>query len=216
MRVERIGNATLYCADMQVLLPTLGRFDALVTDPPYGIGKLMSGVGGTSYDWGVALKKMKDWDTHAPHDLVNAARAQCEHAVIWGGNYFDLPPSRMYLVWAKGAGMYRRDFAECEQAWCSWDASPRLIEFAPETHAGKIKKQHPTQKPLRLMHWCIDKLPKGCKTIFDPFMGSGTTGIAALAAGMEFVGVERDPEYFEVACSRIRESLRQVALFEPA
>ena len=91
-----------------------------------------------------------------------------------------------------------------------------MIEFAPETHGGAVLKQHPTQKPLRLMHWCIAKLPAGCKTVFDPFMGSGTTGIAALAAGMEFVGVERDPEYFDIACSRIREVLRQVPLFEPA
>lgn len=159
---------------------------------------------------------MKSWDSHAPHDLVNQARSQCDHAVIWGGNYFELPPSRMFLLWAKGAQMYGRGFAECEQAWCSWDASPRFIEFAPETHGTNIKKQHPTQKPLRLMHWCIAKLPMGCKTVFDPFMGSGTTGIAALAAGMEFVGIERDPEYFDIACSRIREALRQVPLFEPA
>jgi DNA modification methylase len=210
-----IGNATLYCADCQSLMPELPRFDALVTDPPYGIGKKLQG-GANSKNWQALTKEMLDWDQFAPNDLVRLAVSKANFSIVWGGNYFELPPSRAFLVWAKGRTMYGRTFAECEQAWCSWDGNAKFIELSPPTHStGKIVKVHPTEKPLRIMEWSLSKLPEKCESIFDPFMGSGTTGVAALQAGMSFVGIEKNQGYFDIACQKIEKSLVQKTFFEP-
>lgn len=210
----QIGSATLYRGDCMEVLPTLGLFDALVTDPPYGIGAKMQGGGGCA-NWKALCKDMLDWDAVAPHELINASRLYAEHSIIWGGNYFELPPSRMYLTWAKGGGMYGRTFAETEMAWCSWDGNARFIELSPPTHSGKELKEHPTQKPLKIMAWCIEWLPEPSKTILDPFMGSGTTGVAAIQLGRTFTGIEREPKYFDIACKRIEQAYAQGQLFEP-
>lgn len=127
-------------------------------------------------------------------------------AIIWGGNYFDLPPSRCWLVWNKP----ERNFtlAEAELAWTNIDAVVRVFD-APRSDVGR---EHPTQKPLALMRWCIAKLPRA-ETILDPFMGSGTTGVAAVNLGRRFVGIEREPKYFDIACRRIEQAYRQPDLF---
>lgn len=212
---QTIGTATLYRGDCADVMPTLQKFDAMVTDPPYGIGAKMQGGGGMAVNWKGMLADMLDWDAVAPHDLINAMRLYADYSIIWGGNYFELPPSRMYLVWAKGGGMYGRSFAECEMAWCSWDGNARFIELSPPTHVGKEIKEHPTQKPLQIMQWCIKKLPSTVKTVFDPFMGSGTTGIACVQNGLTFTGIEKFPKYFDIACKRIEQAYAQGQLFEP-
>ena len=204
--VERvqIGDCTLIRGDCLEVMPTLGQFDAVVTDPPYGIGADM-GVGkygrrrGYKSKWDSAAPPM-DWLPDVP-------------AIIWGGNYFDLPPSRAFLIWDKGAGFKGRDFAECEQAWCSFDANARIFHYDPLAQGCYRFKKHPTQKPLALMKWCIGYLPDAAQAILDPFMGSGTTGVACVKLGRKFIGIEKDPEYFDVACSRIEDAYRQPDLF---
>lgn len=203
-RKEVIGDCTLYLGDCMEILPTLGKVDAVVTDPPYGInaGKMSMGK------WRTSRMEKLDWDNSTP-DL--SALPEVDQ-IIWGGNYFDLPPSRAFLVWNKGAGFQGRDFAECEFAWCSFDANARIFNYDPLARGAYRDKQHPTQKPVALMEWCIGFLPAS-KTILDPFMGSGTTGVACVKTGRSFIGIEQHEPYFEIACERIRKAYAQPDMF---
>jgi DNA modification methylase len=200
-----IGNATLYLGDCLEILPTLGKVDAVVTDPPYGIGA-EAGIG----KYGRIRGFSGDWDA-CPADV---SMLPAVPRIIWGGNYFDLPPSRAFLVWDKGAGFRGRDFADCEMAWCSFDGNARLLTYDPLAR-GDYRggaKQHPTQKPVAVMEWCLGFLPEA-RTILDPFMGSGTTGVACVKKGRKFIGIEIDPGYFDIACRRIQDAVDRPDLF---
>ena len=204
-RKEVIGNQTLILGDCLEVMPTLGRFDAAVTDPPYGIGA-HSGTG----KYGKLRGYKGNWDDSAP-DVAWIAESGIP-AIVWGGNYFGLPPSRAFLIWDKGAGFKGRDFAECEMAWCSFDANARLFSYDPLARGDYRHKLHPTQKPVALMEWCLGFLPDA-KTILDPFMGSGTTLVACQRMGRHGTGIELDPDYFEIACKRVDEAARQPDIF---
>lgn len=208
-RREQIGDCTLYLGDCRDILPLLPKVDAVVTDPPYGIGAGQMSLG----KWRTSRMAKSDWDKEAP-DLTQIAALDVP-TVIWGGNYFPLPPSRAFLVWDKGAGFKGRDFAECEMAWCSWDANARIFAFDPLARGEYRCKQHPTQKPVQLMRWCLQQVPDA-KTILDPFMGSGTTGAACARMGRRFIGIEIDETYFNVACLRISGAYAEPDLFVEA
>lgn len=205
MRVETVGDATLYHADAAEILPTLAPVDALVTDPPYGIGEAAGknasrGLLAVAVDYGVDT-----WDdvTVSPV-LLNLAIAKARHAVVFGGNYYSLPPSSCWLVWDKEIN---GDFADCELAWTNLKKAVRRIRYMWNGMLRQNKEprgEHPTQKPVQVMEWAIKQLPDGVTTILDPFMGSGTTGVAAVSMGFKFVGIEREEKYFEAACRRIR------------
>lgn len=210
-RVERIGRATLYLGDCRDILPTLPKVDAVVTDPPYGIGadKAASKNEGK---WGWTYYGETDWDaTRPPPEVFELILKAGKEQIIWGGNYFTdmLPPTMQWLVWDKG----QRDFslADCEFAWSSQQRAARIFDY-PRARALQDGKEHPTQKPIALMKWCIDMLPKA-GTILDCFLGSGTTGVAAVQMGRDFVGIEREQRYFDIACRRIDEAQRQKDLF---
>ena len=207
-RVEHIGDATLYLGDCRDVLPTLGKVDALVTDPPYGIAKLWAseqkGKNGSSILW----DGDNAWDKETLPLAVYHAKAIAEKSIIWGGNYYDLPPSRGYLIWDK---IQEFSNSDSEFAWCSWPQTPRTFRYARAQLATE-GKQHPTQKPLPLMRWCLGFLPDA-QLILDPFMGSGTTGVAATQMGRRFIGVEVEPKFFDVACRRIEAATRQADLF---
>jgi DNA modification methylase len=212
MRTEVIGDATLYLGDCLEVLPTLGRVDAVVTDPPYGIGR--DGHAQSKKSNGQNWYKQYDfkgWDNSPPSaELLTSLRAASEHQIFWGGNYFDLPTSRGWLVWYKG--QQGLSMSDAELAWTSLDMPLRLTDIH-RTHLWQEKPEHPTQKPLRVMQWCLGFLPNA-RTILDPFMGSGTTGVAALQLGRKFIGVELDPGYFDIACKRIEQAWKQPRLFE--
>jgi DNA modification methylase len=136
--------------------------------------------------------------------LLQCVRDISTHQIIFGGNYFDLPPSRCWLVWDK---QVNGEFADCELAWTNLDKPVRRIEWMWNgmlRKGGEARNDHPTQKPLEVMRWCVGQLPPTSKTILDPFMGSGTTGMAAVKAGLSFIGIEKHPPYFELACQRIQ------------
>ena len=196
-----IGNATLYLGDCRDILPTLGKVDAVVTDPPYGLAdKLQGGTWGKEYKGEYA-----DWDARAG-DLSALPDVPI---IAWGGNYLAVPPSRCWLVWYKRDAV--RTMADCELAWTNFDANARVFDWTiAATNAERVG--HPTQKPVSLMKWCLAFLPDA-ETILDPFMGSGTTGVAAVQMGRKFIGIEREPEYFEIACDRIEQAQRQGDLF---
>lgn len=195
-----IGNATLICADCMDVLPLLPRVDAVITDPPYGIGIAANPVR-------QAHEKL-DWDASTPDaGLLDAFIRLGGVAIVWGGNYFDLPPSQCFLVWDK---VQPQDFslAMCEQAWTNKKGPAKLYRQSVTSY----RKDHPTQKPVPLMKWCIDQAGKP-QTILDPFMGSGTTGVAAVQMGRKFIGIEREPRYFEIACRRIEDAQRISDMF---
>ena len=207
-RIETIGDCTLYLGDCRDILPTLGKVDAVVTDPPYGIGITRSNRLAISRGMGGGT-----WDDEAPEaSLVAVLVGMAPRAIIWGGNYFGLPPTRCFLVWDKCND--GRDFADIEFAWTNIDAVARIHRQRPMNMDGG--KVHPTQKPITLMQWCLGLLESG-GTVLDPFMGSGSTGVACALTDRQFIGIEREPSYFDIACRRIEEAYRQPRLFdEPA
>ncbi len=200
MREERIGGQRLILGDCLAVMPTLGRVDAVVTDPPYGIGIANNPVR-QKHD-------RKNWDSSpigAEHLL--AILSGSVEQIIWGGNYFNLPPSRGFLVWDKKQPE-NFSLAMCEQAWWSRDTNAKVFSKSVLGY----DKSHPTQKPVALMEWCLGFLPDA-KTILDPFMGSGTTLVACQKLGRHGIGIEIDPDYFEIACKRVEEAARQPDLF---
>lgn len=209
-RIETIAEGvTLYLGESQDLLSNIVA-DATVTDPAYGINaardRKSQKHGWRDYD-------APGWDKErTPPELVSLAVSRAKHAIVWGGNYWSdsLPRTSKWLSWDKG----QTDFslADFELAWCSFDGAARRLTY-PRSRAMQDGKEHPTQKPIEVMKWCIEQLPAGCVTILDPFMGSGTTGVAAVMLGRRFVGIERVEKYFDIACRRITEALKQQDLF---
>jgi len=204
---RQIGNCTLYLGDCMDILPTLGKVDAVVTDPPYGIN-LAGGFGGAG-GFGEPIKRRQydgDWDNATPEaSLFEAILNAANLHIVWGGNYFTdkLPQSNFWLVWDKQNTM--PTFSDCELAWTSINKNSvkRKIYMQNGCMSKERERFHPTQKPVEIMRWCIEHLPKDCLTILDPFMGSGTTGVACAKMGRSFIGIEREPSYFEIACKRI-------------
>jgi len=158
--------------------------EALVTDPPYGIGISSNPVR--------QKHEKKNWDASAvePKQFLDMV----EQAIIWGGNYFDLPPAKGFFVWDKKQPE-NFTLAMCEQAWTNIDTPAKIYRLSVTSYA----KEHPTQKPVDLMEWCIEKTQG---TIFDPFLGSGSTLIAAEKTGRKCYGMELDPKYCDVIVKR--------------
>lgn len=217
VKEERIGGQRLILGDCLQVMPTLGRFDAVVTDPPYGIGEA-SGKAKTRKRAGNA-KWVKDygskeWDNQTCEAEIALARSIAKWQVIFGGNYYDLPPTKCWLVWDKLNG--ETDFADCELAWTNLPQAVRRIKFlwnGWNLGGNESRGDHPTQKPIEVMRWCITHLKPPAETILDPFMGSGTTLVACQKLGRKGTGIELDPEYFEIACRRVDEAARQPDLF---
>ncbi len=197
------GNVRLYLGDCREVLTTLGRFECCVTDPPYGIDacSMTLGTGKKEFVRG-------DWDRARP-DMTGIMQA-AELVCVWGGNYFAdvLPISNDWLIWhKKNDGL---SFSECEMAWTNFGCNTRHLSH----HWSGEEKQHPTQKPKRVLEWCLSFVPSGM-SIVDPYMGSGTTGVASVQTGRSFVGIEIDPTYFEIAVRRIDKAIDAGALFAP-
>jgi hypothetical protein len=213
IRKEVIGDATLYCGSMEDVLPTLGRFDACVADPPYGIGEAAGknksrGLLAVARDYG-----NYSWDDEPASPVaINLMRTCSRWQIIFGGNYYELPPTPCWLVWDK---LNNGDFADCELAWTNMPKAVRRLQWMWN---GMLRKGneprgfHPTQKPVGVMEWCLSHLPADVVTVVDPFAGSGTTGVACVKRGLTFTGIEREPRYFDIACKRIAEAYRQPRL----
>ena len=202
-----IGNATIYLGDCKEILPSLPVFDLILTDPPYGLNISAKGFVGR----GSKKHEKSDWDKSTPSAWVfGLLQDRAKHLICWGGNYFPLPHRQGYFVWDK-MQVADIDFAMCELAWVSFKISAQIYKKSFSSYA----KEHPTQKPVELMEWCISKSPDN-ETICDPFTGSGTTGVAALRMGKSFVGIELERMYFDLACERIDRENSQPQLFNPA
>lgn len=207
MRIEQIGGATLYLGDCLEILPTLPKVDAVVTDPPYGIG------------WRPRVNHQDSPWEDSEVDIL-ACMVASTHC-FWGGNYYAdrLPKSESWRIWLKRPAGFDDDprtYSPCEMAWTDYGGKPRI-----KTHVwdggmrqGRPENRtfcHPAQKPVEVMEWCI---PIDAQTILDPFMGSGTTGVACANLGRKFIGIEIEPKYFEIACERIEAAYAQGRLFD--
>lgn len=216
-----IGECRLILGDCRDVLPTLGKFDLLLTDPPYGID-----IGGSGNIGGSGIVKVKDYGK-ADWDKVGMDKAQWEAIkilsdkwIVWGGNHLAdvMGSSAGVLAWDKKCQNGWDDtFSEFEFAWTNlitrakgfrhlWAGALRHSE------KGANVRQHPTQKPIALMEWCLKFAPES-QTVLDPFMGSGTTGVACANMGRKFTGIEREPKYFDIACERIENAYRQTRMF---
>ena len=202
-REERIGGQRLILGDCLEVMKVLGRFDAVVTDPPYGLGKRMKG--GT---WGAQVHNegFLKWDLEAKQEWIDEILSLEVPSIIWGGNYFQVPAARCWLAWNKVNAV--PTMADFEMAWTNLDKPCKRKDLP----VGRVEFGHPTQKPLALIEWCLEHL-SGKNSILDPFMGSGTTLVACQRMGRQGTGIELDPEYFEIACKRVEEAARQPDMF---
>ena len=209
-REEIIGDCRLILGDCRDILPTLGPVDAVVTDPPYGIGKdgqkrTTGGNGGRkAYDF-------MGWDGERPDAALLVTLYKFSPiCVLWGGNYFAdlLPPTGKWLVWDKGQRINQSDG---ELAYTTLPGALRICTMN-RVELMTDGAEHPTQKPVKLMQWTLAQVGNP-QRVLDPFMGSGTTGVACVNLGRSFIGIEREPSYFDIACRRIEDAHRQPRLF---
>jgi len=193
-------------------LPTLGKVDAVVTDPPYGIG------------WKPRVNHQdQTWVDEIDFDIRQFLIGS--HHIVWGGQYFadKLPVSGGWLTWCKRPAVGfdsandDRTYATTELAWRDFGKSKFMVHvWDGGLRAGNSENRtfcHPSQKPVELMEWCIRQTPPECQLIFDPFMGSGTTGVAAIKLGRKFIGIEIEQKYFDIACKRIQAAVDAPDMF---
>lgn len=189
-------------------------FSLAVCDPPYGINVAQFNMGAGK---GKRCSKIenrqwspKDWDSSPPTDeWFSELLRVSENQIIFGGNYFNLPPCKCFLIWDKGEGLYGRSFSECEFAWTSLSDTARIIKYSPVDK----NRFHPTQKPVALYRWIFQHYAKPGDKILDTHLGSGSSRIAAYDAGLDFVGYEIDKEYFDKQEERFAAYTAQTRLF---
>jgi site-specific DNA-methyltransferase (adenine-specific) len=192
------------CMDLMRRYPD-NHFSLLIADPPYGIDAAKMQRGNSK----IKPDKTKNWDNAAPTaELFAEMFRVSQRQIIWGGNYFVLPPSQYFCIWDKGETMYGRDFAECEYAWVSHGGT-RIFKGSPNQN----DRIHPTQKSVRLYDFLLHHYAKEGDTILDPFVGSGSSRIAAHRAGLDFVGAELDPDYHAAQEKRYKDFKSQLTLF---
>jgi site-specific DNA-methyltransferase (adenine-specific) len=193
---------TIYLGDCREILPGLEPVDLVLTDPPYGIADIWSG-GSERHGWTKANNEgflRNQWDVKISNDLLYAVTRIGRKAIVWGGNYYDLPASRGWLIWNKPERGF--SLAEAELAWTNIDMVVRVFDG----HRSDNGREHPTQKPLALMKWCLERVSTA-KTVLDPFMGSGTTLRAAKDLGRKAIGIEIEEKYCEIAAKRMSQEV---------
>jgi DNA modification methylase len=213
-RVETIGEGvTLYLGDCREILPTLPKVDAVVTDPPYGIAHVKGTGGKGKHDRRNIAPIHGDDKPFDPAILLSFP-----NVLMWGADHYAarLPRGR-WLVWDKLDGLASYDsFSDVEIAWHSKPGAARLFRHLWKGICQASEKdgtrEHPTQKPVALMRWCLEQVGQA-ETILDPYMGSGTTGVALVKRGGRFIGIEIEEKYFDIACRRISETLKQPDMF---
>ena len=214
-----MSDVKLHLGDCLEILPTLeaGSVDAVITDPPYGIGedgglkaRYRRGDGRTK---GIIKHVYGGWDKERPEKIVFDYMFRLSNIIIiFGGNYFAdmLPPSPGWIYWDKNIG---GDFSDGELIYTNQDVALRDYSVHPFVGLrGGKDRQHPTQKPLSLLKWIINNRIDPNTTILDPFMGSGTTGVACVQTNRNFIGVEIEPKYYEIAEQRIKDAQRQMVM----
>ena len=197
----------LYHGDCLDIMPQLEPVDLVLTDPPYGLGDRMKDDAG---EWAKGFHEAPEWDNETVcNDLVLFAIKMANHAIIWGGNYYDLPPMRGWLSWDKKQSHTSGHF---ELAWTTLDIPTRNYRLSRVEAYSRMNKEHPTQKPTGLFVWCIE-LAGDVGNVLDPFLGSGTTAVACERLKRRWIGIEISEEYCEIAAKRIGRETSQLKLF---
>ena len=209
MRVEKLGDIELRCQDCMEYMRGLedGAFDLAIVDPPYGMPKDSTHGRGKLKHRILNAGHIQDWDVAPSKEYFDELFRVSKHQIIWGGNYFDLPPTRGIVCWDKCQPW--ENFSQWEMAWTSFDTPASLFRFDNRT-GDKI---HPTQKPVDLYRWLLHKYAKGGWKILDTHIGSGSSAIACYMEGHELVGCEINEEYFDKMVVRVRNSMAQGSLF---
>ena len=217
-REEIIGDCRLILGDCREILPTLDKVDAVVTDPPFGVGNFVQ-TSGRLRGRGENMGKSVVWNDFPPDEsFFKFLQTISKHRIIWGANFFNCFEDRGgAIVWIKRQSM--PNFSKADIASCTHYQKTEVVEipWTNFTVAHKAETYHPAERPVELYEWCIDYLSNSCITFLDPFFGSGSTGVACVRKGKKFTGIEIDPKYFDIACRRIEEAVKQPRLFaEPA
>lgn len=213
MKPVIIGNATLYLGDCLEILPTLGKVDAVITDPPFGVGSFVQSTG-TLRGRGDNYGKVVTWNNSSPPpSLFDILRGMSKHRIIWGANFFNCFEDKGgAIIWIKNQKM--PNFSKADIASCTHFQKTETVTI-PWTNfiiTHEAETDHPCERPVSLYEWCINYLPP-IDSVLDPYMGSGSVGIACQNTNKAFVGIEREPKYFEDACRRIEDAQRQGRLF---
>ena len=181
-------------------------FKIAIVDPPYGIGDKFKGGKTGKMNFNEVVEK--DWDKVPPMEYWEELMRVSENQIVWGGNYFPLPPSRCFIVWDK---QISEDFslAMAELAWTSFDKLAKIYKL-PTPKNGKI---HPTQKPIKLYKWLLHNYTNEGDLILDTHLGSGSIAIACHYMKRNLIGYEIDKDYYDAACKRFKEQTMQKALW---
>lgn len=209
-----IGNATLYLGDCREILPTLGTVDAVITDPPFGVGNFVQTTG-RKMGRGESHGKPVTWNESGPSPEVFAMlRSMSKHRIIWGANFFNCFEAKGgAIVWDKCQSM--PNFSKADIASCTHFQKTEIVRipWTNFTVTHMAETDHPCERPVALYEWCIEYLPQPIASVLDPYLGSGSCGVAAHRMGRSFMGIERDARYFDIACRRIEDAQRQQRMF---
>jgi site-specific DNA-methyltransferase (adenine-specific) len=206
---ENLKNPNIFingdCLEYMKTMPD-NYADLALVDPPYGLGDKTLTSGGT---WSVKWqKKGAEWDTKPTDEYFQELFRVSKNQIIWGGNYFNLPPSRCFIIWDKVSHM--PSMADCEYAWCSFDKNAKIYKHIRNTEEKRI---HICQKPIKLYKWILSNYATKGDKILDTHVGSGSSLIACYDMGFEYMGFEIDKEYYEAASKRIEDTMNQVSFF---
>lgn len=222
MREELIGECRLILGDCRDVLPTFGKFDLLLTDPPYGINykpQNQKRYDGSKSQWTPII------GDEAVMSLDFIFNLDLEKIIFGAENFFaQLPHKGKWICWNKRSHNTKSNIMQGNDFELAWhDIKSGKYKYVNIIHGGVINansamgnsepRLHPTEKPIALMQWCINQAKNNPQTILDPFMGSGTTGVACANMGRKFTGIEREQKYFDIACERIENAYRQQRLF---
>ena len=209
----KINGATLYLGDCMEILPTLDKVDAVITDPPFGVGNFVQTTGNVR-GRGDLKGKMVEWNELPPsQEFFEMIKRISLHRIIWGANFFNCFEEKGgAIIWDKAQPM--PNFSKADIASCTHFQKTEIVRI-PWTNfnvAREAETSHPCERPVALYEWCIKYIPN-VQSVIDPFLGSGSCGVAALRTGRKFIGIEREPKYFDIACKRIEQASKQVDMF---
>jgi DNA modification methylase len=215
-----MADFTLYHGDCLQVMKDIGSVDAVITDPPYGIKLGRNGTGGFGSVSGENYRHRPDWDIEPiSKEVIDLVLEKAKDVFIFGGQHYadKLPISPHWLVWDKvGGHQFKNPFSDCELIWTNnktKKTTKKYVVIQQGFVAEEKERFHPTQKPVKLMKMIIADYTEKGDTILDPFMGSGTTGVACAELGRKFIGIEIDEEYYKIAEKRIKTAYSQQVMF---
>jgi site-specific DNA-methyltransferase (adenine-specific) len=216
-KIKITDKINFYNCDCMEFMKTIPDqyYDLAIVDPPYGIdlANMNMGAGKSKKSSKIENRKWKpkDWDKNTPNnEYFDEIFRVSKNQIIWGGNYFNLPPCKNYIIWDKEIPL-GLSFADCEMAWTSFKCAPKIFRYS--AYLDKRNKIHPTQKPVQLYKWLLQKYAKEGDKILDTHLGSGSIACAIHEWGGELDACELDKDYFDNAVKRVKEYTKQQLLF---